>query len=41
MLKNERIAAALEDYEVLFRESDLTVYIRAGAMRERSAETRG
>jgi hypothetical protein len=41
MLKNERITAALDDYEVLFRESDVTVYIRTGAMRERQAETRG
>jgi hypothetical protein len=41
MLKNERITAALDDYEVLFRESDVIVYIRTGAMRQKPAETRG
>jgi hypothetical protein len=40
VLRNERIAAALQDYKVLFREPNTTVYIRASAMRGKSAEAR-
>jgi hypothetical protein len=38
MLRNEKIAAALKDYEVLLQEGDVTVYRRAGAALKTPAE---